>query len=86
MEHYIDKNGKLHKKMSGMVKCDMSVPLEKSFVVVLVKDEEWIKSVVGKESFDKYPTENQIRYCLTKNPSASYAVVETRHTFGLPFN
>jgi hypothetical protein len=85
LEHYIDKNGKLHKEMSGMVKCDMSIPLEKCFVVVLVKDDGWHKTVEGEESFDKYPTDNQIRYSLAKYPSASYARVETKYSYGLPF-
>jgi hypothetical protein len=63
----------------------MSVPLEKSFVVVLLKDDGWHKAVEGEESFDKQPTENQIRYCLNKYPTASYARVEIKYSYGLPF-
>jgi len=59
------------------------------YVVRLIRDDGFRKTVVAEEKYDKPITKQQLLYCLAKHPEASFAVKEKTYVLeddcGLPF-
>lgn len=59
------------------------------YVVRLIRDDGFRKTVVAEEKYDKPITKQQLLYCLAKHPEASFAVKEKIYVLeddcGLPF-
>ena len=72
-------------------KANMKVDNLKEYVVRLIYDNVFKKTVVAEEVFDKEPTEEQIIWCLKTHQEATFAVVANRYVIKgsdseLPFN
>lgn len=81
---FINREGKILKE-NDVVECNKE--LVTKYVVRLIKDEGWRKSVIAEEEFNNWPSHNQIRWCLAKHKDACFAVVETIYRLDneLPF-
>ena len=91
MKYAIQRNGKSDLVNSETVLFNDGETLRKEYVVRLIYDNGFKKTVVAEEVFDKEPTDEQIIWCLKTHQEATFAVVTNRYVIKgsdseLPFN
>ena len=91
MKYAIQRNGKSDLVNSDTVLLNDGETLRKEYVVRLIYDNVFKKTVVAEEVFYKEPTEEQIIWCLKTHHEATFAVVANRYVIKgsdseLPFN
>ena len=79
LKYAIQRNGKSDLVNSDTVLLNDGETLRKEYVVRLIYDNVFKKTVVAEEVFYKEPTEEQIIWCLKIHQEATFAVVANRY-------
>ena len=64
---YVNKYGELLKNSpDNFVKTDENFSVEEVWRVIVVEEADGVSNVLGTEEYSNEPTENQVRFCLSK--------------------
>lgn len=84
---FLDRNG--NEVEQAVVEISDTAEVKTVYVVRLIRDDGFRKTIVAEEKYDKPITKQQLLYCLAKHPEASFAVKEKTYVLeddcGLPF-